>query len=93
MYAIICIRTNIAHPIGIVRRVLSNLGREHWNVIKWKMRYFYGTSSMSLSFCTAKPILYGYTNSYMTGDIDTLKFAANYLITLAGGVVSWQSRL
>lgn len=54
---------------------------------------FYGTSSLSLCFGTRKSILCGYTNSNMVGDVDTRKSTLGYLVTFAGGDVSWQSRL
>uniref|UniRef100_A0A3Q7IT70 Reverse transcriptase Ty1/copia-type domain-containing protein n=1 Tax=Solanum lycopersicum TaxID=4081 RepID=A0A3Q7IT70_SOLLC len=59
----------------------------------WVMRYLYGTSSLSLCFGTGKPILCGYTDSDMAGDVDTRKSTSGYLVTFAGGAVSWQSRL
>ncbi|PHU29066.1 hypothetical protein BC332_01159 [Capsicum chinense] len=56
----VCTRPDIAHAIGVVTYFLSNLGREHWNAVKWIMRYLYGTSSMSLCFGKGMPILCGY---------------------------------
>ena len=61
--------------------------------MKWVMRYLCGTSSLSLCFGTGKPILCGYTDSDMAGDVDTRKSTSGYLVTFAGGAVSWQSRL
>ena len=81
-------RLDIAHAVGVVSRFLSNLGREHWNAVKWIMRYLCGTSSLSLCFGTRKPILCGYTDSDMAGDVDTRKSTSGYLVTFAGGVVS-----
>uniref|UniRef100_A0A803M8G8 Retrovirus-related Pol polyprotein from transposon TNT 1-94 n=1 Tax=Chenopodium quinoa TaxID=63459 RepID=A0A803M8G8_CHEQI len=48
---------------------------------------------MKLCFGSDKPILVGYSNSDMAGDIDSRKSTSGYLITFAGGAVSWQSRL
>nr|AAV88069.1 hypothetical retrotransposon [Ipomoea batatas] len=93
MYAMVCTRPDIAHAVGVVSRFLSNPGREHWDAVKWILRYLRGTSSLSLCFGTGKPILTGYTDSDMAGDIDTRKSTSGYLITYAGGAVSWQSRL
>ena len=30
MYAMVCMRLDIAHAIGVINRFLSNLGKEHW---------------------------------------------------------------
>jgi hypothetical protein len=57
------------------------------------MRYLQGTSKLSLSFGSGKPMLVGYTDSDMAGDMDTHKFTSGYLITFFRGVVFWQSRL
>ena len=85
MYAMVCTRPYIAHNVAIVRRFLSKSGREHWNVVKWIMRYLCDTSSMSLCFRIRKPIFCSYTDSNMVGDVDTRKCTLGYLITFAGG--------
>ena len=89
----VCTRPDIAHVIGVVSCFLSNPGREHWNVVKWIMRYLCGTSSLSLCFGTGKPSICHYIDLDMAGDVDTRKSTSGYLVTFAGGAVSWQSRL
>ncbi|PKI76596.1 hypothetical protein CRG98_002905 [Punica granatum] len=93
MYAMVCTRPDIAHSIGVVSRFLSNPGKEHWNAVKWILRYLRGTSKVCLHFGTGKPELVGYTDADMVGDIDSRKFTSGYLMTFAGGAISWQSRL
>ncbi|KAL5863382.1 hypothetical protein ACOSQ3_000896 [Xanthoceras sorbifolium] len=93
MYAMVCTRPDIAHAVGVVSRFLSNPGKEHWTAVKWILRYLRGTSSHCLCFGNCKPVLEGYTDSDMAGDMDTRKSISGYLITFAGGAVSWQSRL
>ena len=34
MYAMVCMRSDIAQAIVLVSRFLSNPGKEHWNVVK-----------------------------------------------------------
>jgi hypothetical protein len=43
IYAMVCMRLDIAHAVGVVSRFLSNPGREHWNAVKWIIRYLRGT--------------------------------------------------
>ena len=50
MYAKVCNRPDIAHAVGVVSRFLANLGKEHWEVVKWILRYLKGTSKMWLCF-------------------------------------------
>ena len=93
MYAMVCTRPDITHVVGIVSRFLSNPGREHWNAVKWILRYFHGTVDMKLCFGGDKPTLMGYTDSNMAGDINSRKSTSGYLIKFAGEAVAWQSRL
>ncbi|QHO13807.1 Retrovirus-related Pol polyprotein [Arachis hypogaea] len=44
MYAMVCTRQDIAHAVGVVSRFFSNPGKEHWQAVKWILRYFNGTS-------------------------------------------------
>lgn len=40
MYDMICTRPDISHAVGVVSRFMSNLGKAHWDVVKWILRYF-----------------------------------------------------
>ena len=35
MYAMVCTQPDIGYAVGVVNRFMSNLGREHWVVVKW----------------------------------------------------------
>ena len=35
MYAMVCTRPHISHAVGIVSRFMHNLGKGHWQAIKW----------------------------------------------------------
>ena len=50
MYAMVCTIPNIAHAMGVVRRYMNNLGKEHWKVVQWILRYLRGTISHALCF-------------------------------------------
>ena len=50
MYAMVCTRPDIAHAVRVVNRYMVNLGKEHWEAVKWLLRYLRGTSSTSLCF-------------------------------------------
>jgi len=39
MYVMVCTRPNIAHVVGGVGSFLVNLGKEHWQDVKWILRY------------------------------------------------------
>ena len=93
MYAMVCTRPDIAHAVGVVSRFLSNPGKKHWEAVKWIFRYLRGTSKLGITFGNEKPMLVGFTDSDMAGNKDNMKSTSGYLMTFAGGAVSWQSRL
>jgi len=57
------------------------------------MRYLKGTNNLSLPFGGEKPILVGFTNADITGDVDSRKSTSSYMVKFAERVVAWQSRL
>ena len=94
MYAMVCTRPDIAHVVGVVSRYLSNLGKEHRSAIKWILKYLRGTSKLCLLFGgNSNPKLERFSDADMACDLDSGKSTSGYLITYAGGVVSWQSKL
>lgn len=81
MYVMVCTRLDIAHVVG-VSRYMSNLVKQHWEAIKFIMRYLRGTSSLKLTFGTGKSMLAGYTDSNMARDLDHRKSTSGYVMTL-----------
>ncbi|GKF90189.1 hypothetical protein Tco_0264152, partial [Tanacetum coccineum] len=51
------------------------------------------TSKLGITFGNGKPMLVGYADSDLARNKDNMKSTSGYLITFAGGAVSWQSRL
>ena len=71
MYVMVCTRPDIAHVVGVISRYMSDPRIEHWNAVKWILRYLRGTSKMCLHFGSSTTNLQGYVDSYLVGDIDT----------------------
>ncbi|MCO5566647.1 hypothetical protein L7F22_020324 [Adiantum nelumboides] len=57
------------------------------------MRYLKGTKNKCLCYGKGPFELKGFCDSDMAGDVDTRKSTSGYVFTLAGGAVSWCSRL
>ena len=93
MYAMVCTGPDISYAVGVVSRFMINPGETHWNAVKWILRYLKGTSRSCLCFGSGDPILQGYTDANYAGDADSRKSTSGYMMTYAGGAVSWQSRL
>ncbi|KAJ7950072.1 Retrovirus-related Pol polyprotein from transposon TNT 1-94 [Quillaja saponaria] len=56
----VCTWPDNAHAVGIVKRYLSNPGMEHWEAVKWILRYLRGASNKCLCFGDSKPVLEGF---------------------------------
>lgn len=39
MYAIVCTRPGISHVVSMVSRYTHNPGKDHWQAVKWILRY------------------------------------------------------
>jgi hypothetical protein len=50
MYAMICTRPDLAHVVSVISRFMHNPGKEHWNAVKWILRYLKGTFHFGLLF-------------------------------------------
>ena len=73
MYVMVCTCLDIAYVIGTISRFLSNPRKEHQNVVKSIIRYFWGTSSMSLCFGCEKLEFIGLIDANMAEDIDSCR--------------------
>lgn len=86
-------RSNITHAVGVVSIYLSNPSKEHWNIVKWILRYLRGIFKISFYFESGKPQLIDYTDVHIARDIDFKKSTFGYLITFLGRAISWQLKL
>ena len=63
MYAMVQTRPDIAHAVGVVSRFMENPGNEHWQAVKWILRYLRGTSTHTLCFEETYICLQGYVDA------------------------------
>ena len=88
MYAMVCIRLDTAHAMGVVSRFTSRPGKQHWEAVKWILRYLKGSPDTSLCFTGASLKLQGYVNANFAGDIDSRKSTTGFVFTLDGTAIS-----
>jgi len=93
MYTMVCTRPDIAHSVGVVSMYMSNPGKQHWEAVKWILRYLRGTSDMSLCFTGANLKLQGYVDVDLASDVDSRKSTTGFVYTLGGIAVCWASKL
>jgi hypothetical protein len=100
MYGMLQTRPDLAFPVGVGSRFSSNPGIEHWNALMHLLRYIKGTLHLGITYRRpprlSTPItktLLPYSDSDWAGDKDKLRSTSGTVILLAGGAVSWISRL
>eukprot|EP00253_Pinus_taeda_P010898 PITA_10898 len=93
MYAMVCTRPDISHAVGVVSRYMANPGKEHWSAVKWVLRYLGGTSSYCITYNKSSEFVCRYVDSDFAGDLDKRRSTSGYIFTLAGGAISWMSKL
>ena len=89
----VCTRPDITHAVRVVSRFISRPGKQHWEAVKWILRYLKGSSDTSLSFIGASLKLQGYVDADFAGDIDSRKSTTRFVFTLGGTAISCASNL
>ncbi|RVW71154.1 Retrovirus-related Pol polyprotein from transposon TNT 1-94 [Vitis vinifera] len=93
MYAMVCTRPDIAYAVGVVSRFMSRRGKQHWEAVKWILRYLKGSLDTCLCFTGASLKLQGYVDADFASDIDSRKSTTGFVFTLGGTTISWTSNL
>jgi histone deacetylase 1/2 len=89
-------RPDIAFAVGKLGRYSSNPSQEHWTAVKRVFRYLQGTQNHGITFQYNKelePPLVGYSDADFGGDTDTRRSTSGSIFMLAGGPISWNSKL
>lgn len=74
---------------------MGNLG-EHWQVVKWILRYLKGTQEIGLVYCKGDESdqhVQGFVDSDYAGDLDKGRSLTGYVFTLFGNTVCWKAIL
>lgn len=87
-YAMICTHLNIAHLVRVVNKFLANLDKQHWQAVKWILRYLKGTSNHCLCFGNNNVALEGYIDANMATCVDTVNYITSYLYPFVGATMS-----
>uniref|UniRef100_A0A3Q7HAA4 Reverse transcriptase Ty1/copia-type domain-containing protein n=1 Tax=Solanum lycopersicum TaxID=4081 RepID=A0A3Q7HAA4_SOLLC len=79
--ALVPYASTVGSLIGVVSRYVANPGKEHWEAVKWLLRYLRGTSSTSLCFGKGNVTLHGFVDADLGGDVDSSKSTSWYIYT------------
>ena len=88
MYAMGCTRPDIGHVVGAISRFMSNLGKLHWEVVKWILRYPRGTIDKFLCFGKGELKVQGYVDTNFGGEVDNRKTTIGYVFTVGNTAIS-----
>lgn len=92
MYGMIGKRPDLAYAVGLMSRFMSNPLKEHWNAVKWILRYIKGSTEMCLTFKKGSEFkVYGFCDSDYAGDLDKRRSLSGYTFVSGGGAISWKS--
>ncbi|GKV30830.1 hypothetical protein SLEP1_g39605 [Rubroshorea leprosula] len=93
MFAMVGTRPDIAQAVEAVSKYMANPGRVHWDAVKWILRYLKDTSSVSLCYRSMEPDCVGFVDADFAGDRDKRRSTSGNVFIMAGGAVSWESKL
>jgi hypothetical protein len=95
MYLTTCTRPDIAYAVGVLCRFMSCPGMVHWEAAQRVLRYLKGTTDLRLTYggTHVSTEISAYTDADWGGDEDSSRSTTGSLVILAGGAVSWASRL
>jgi len=95
MYLMICTRPDIAYAVGQLARYMNCHGESHHRAARHLLGYLKETRSHGLTYGldTGPLHLTGYSDSDWGADIDTRRSTSGYVFFLAGGPITWKSKL
>ena len=93
MYAMVCTRLDIIYAVGIVSKFISRPRKQHWEVVKWILRYLRGSSDTYLCFIGVSLKLKDYVDANFAGNINSRKSTTEFVFTLGGTAIFCASNL
>ncbi|GJY62584.1 retrovirus-related pol polyprotein from transposon TNT 1-94 [Tanacetum coccineum] len=96
MYLMVCTRLDIAYAVSIVSRYLANPGKNHWEAVKWILKYLRGTTNVGLVYGTNHGNhvdVTGFVDSDYAKDPDKGRSITGYAFLVQGCVISWKAML
>jgi hypothetical protein len=96
MYAAWVTRPDVANAVRVLSRYMQEPGERHWLAAKRCLRYLAGSKSIGITYRQSEPEdqrLEGYSDANWAGDLDNARSTTGVAFTLAGGVISYSSKL
>ena len=91
MYAVTCMRSDMAYSLEVVSRYQSDPSEKHWKIAKAILKYLRNTKDQWLIYGDFDLKLVGYTDFNFQSDCDDSRSMSDYVFTLNGGDIRWKS--
>jgi hypothetical protein len=99
-YLALCSRVDIAAPVSKLASFNAKPTTAHWAAVKGVLRYLKGTADFGITYGSKTAhsgelgsSLLGFGDANYAGDLDTRRSTTGFVFTLAGGAISWSSKL
>nr|GEX10440.1 retrotransposon protein, putative, Ty1-copia subclass [Tanacetum cinerariifolium] len=96
IYLMVCTRPDIAYAVSVVSRYLANPDKNHWEAVKWILKYLRGTANVGLVYGTNRGNyvdVAGFVDSDYAKDPNKCRYITGYAFLVQGCVVSWKATL
>lgn len=103
MYLAQCTRPDLGHAVGVLSQHLERTGTLYWDAALHVLRYLRGTTNLGITYSAharttvagmeSKSFPVSHCDADWAGDQSTRRSTTGYVFTLAGGALSWRSRL
>ncbi|GJS62394.1 retrovirus-related pol polyprotein from transposon TNT 1-94 [Tanacetum coccineum] len=96
MYLMVCTRPDITYAVSVVSRYLANPSKNHWEAVKWILKYLQGTANVGLVYRTDRGNhvnVTGFVDSDYAKDPDKFRSITGYAFLVQGCVVNWKVTL
>nr|GEU39161.1 zinc finger, CCHC-type [Tanacetum cinerariifolium] len=92
MYAMTCIRPDIAFTVGKLSRYTSNPRTQHWQAIQRVLKYLKKTMDYRLVYSGYPLVLEGYTDASWISNTEDNSSTSGWVLLLGDGAISWASK-
>jgi hypothetical protein len=93
MYFTTKTRPDLAYPIGLVARYMSNPGLQHQKLLEKIWKYLGSTPYYGLNYQSDALEVQGYCDADWGGDIPTRRSTTGFTYLFRGAAISWNSKL
>jgi Reverse transcriptase (RNA-dependent DNA polymerase) len=90
IYASVATHPDITFAVSTLSQFLDNLGKAHWEAVKWVFHYLAGTQELALTYRGEKHKLQGFTDTDGSSQKHHCAISS-YAFLIDRGAVSWSS--